>query len=113
MEITSMDNMKTETKAKGHSLLPIIVFMDRTGTNGTDRENIKLIQVRLMGIPDREKLEAIQVRLMGVGPIIATGTLRRWCVRKKEGRLLRLNMKPDNKDSNSQIMDSTDEQELW
>jgi hypothetical protein len=65
-----------------------------------------------MGVPDREKLEAIQGPLMGVGPIISAGTLRRWCVRKKEERLLQLNMKQDNKDSNSQIMDSTDEQEL-
>jgi hypothetical protein len=66
-----------------------------------------------MGVPDREKLEVIEGPLMGVGPIISAGTLRHWCVRKKEEQLLQLNMKQDNKDSNSQIMDSTDEQELW
>jgi hypothetical protein len=113
MKMTSMDNSKTVTKAEGKWLLPIIVFRDRTRINGTDREKIEPIQIRLMGVPDREKLEAIQVRLMGVGPIISAGTLRRWCVRKKEERLLQLNMKQDNKDSNSQIMDGTNEQELW
>jgi hypothetical protein len=33
--------------------------------------------------------------------------------RNEEKRLLQLNMKQDNKDSNSQIMDGTDEQEVW
>ena len=113
MKITSMDNSKTVTKAERRWLLPIIVFRDGTRINGTDREKIEPIQVRLMGVPDREKLEAIQGPLMGVGSIISAGTVQRWCVRKKEERLLQLNMKQDNKDSNSQIMDGTDEQEQW
>jgi hypothetical protein len=110
MKMMSMDNSKTVTKAEW--LLPIIVFRDGTQINGTDREKIEPIQILLMGVPDREKLEAIQGPLMGVGPIVSAGTLQRWCMRKKEERLLQLNMKQDNKDSNSQIMDGTDEQEV-
>jgi hypothetical protein len=78
MKMTSMDNLKTVTTAKGHWLSQIIVFRDGTRIDGTDREKIEPIQVRLMGIPDREKLEAIQVWLMGDGPIILAGTLRHW-----------------------------------
>jgi hypothetical protein len=82
MEMTSLDNSKTVTKAEGKWLLPIVLFSDRTRINGTDREKIEPIQILLMGVPDREKLEAIEGPLMGVGPIILAGTLRRWCVRE-------------------------------
>ena len=84
MNITSMDNSKTVTTANGHWLLLIIINMDRTQINGTDREKLEPIQVQLMGVTDRENLEAIQVWLMGISPIISAGMLWRWCVRKEK-----------------------------